>query len=234
MEDMERYGDYNEIDEAPSKNPVTTVLKFVLAAVCFLVIGFLAFRIIIFNYYPTEIKNLYFNDTLTAYYNSTGGDMEVLTQELRAPYDDEDAGNFFCDNLFVITGAGQLQVSLRYNDAIEAIFLEKYGVDISESGFDAFTFRLVRNPLTEEGEPVVLAENPEIIRDSLIMYRYAKLVFDGVEFGLDEGENKAEWIRLEIELVGAKKPTVFMIPVYENNSDYSSFDEYKLSAKERP
>ena len=221
MEDMERYGDYNEIDEAPSKNPVTTVLKFVLAAVCFLVIGFLAFRIIIFNYYPTEIKNLYFNDTLTAYYNSTGGDMEVLTQELRAPYDDEDDGNFFCDNLFVITGAGQLQVSLRYND-------------ISESGFDAFTFRLVRNPLTEEGEPVVLAENPEIIRDSLIMYRYAKLVFDGVEFGLDEGENKAEWIRLEIELVGEKKPTVFMIPVYENHSDYSSFDEYKLSAKERP
>ena len=234
MEDMERYGDYNEIDEAPSKNPVTTVLKFVLAAVCFLVIGFLAFRIIIFNYYPREIKNLYFNDTLTAYYNSTGGDMEVLTQELRAPYDDEDDGNFFCDNLFVIMGAGQLQVSLRYNDAIEASFLEKYGVDISESGFDAFTFRLVRNPLTEEGEPVVLAENPEIIRDSLIMYRYAKLVFDGVEFGLDEGENKAEWIRLEIELVGAKKPTVFMIPVYENNSDYSSFDEYKLSAKERP
>ena len=234
MEDMERYGDYNEIDEAPSRNPVTTVLKFVLAAVCFLVIGFLAFRIIIFNYYPREIKNLYFNDTLTAYYNSTGGDMEVLTQELRAPYDDEDDGNFFCDNLFVIMGAGQLQVSLRYNDAIEASFLEKYGVDISESGFDAFTFRLVRNPLTEEGEPVVLAENPEIIRDSLIMYRYAKLVFDGVEFGLDEGENKAEWIRLEIELVGAKKPTVFMIPVYENNSDYSSFDEYKLSAKERP
>ena len=111
---------------------------------------------------------------------------------------------------------------------------EKYGVDISESGFDAFTFRLVRNPMTEEGEPVVLAENPEIITDSLIMYRYAKLVFDGVEFGLDEGENKAEWIRLEIELVGAKKPTVFMIPVYENHSDYSSFDEYKLSAKERP
>ena len=234
MEDMERYGDYNEIDEAPSKNPVTTVLKFVLAAVCFLVIGFLAFRIIIFNYYPTEIKNLYFNDTLTAYYNSTGGDMEVLTQELRAPYDDEDAGNFFCDNLLVVTEADHLQISLRYNDAIEATFLEKYGVDISESGFDAFTFRLVRNPLTDDGEPVVLAENPEIIRDSLIMYRYAKLVFDGVEFGLDAGENKAEWIRLEIELVGAKKPTVFMIPVYENNSDYSSFDEYKLSAKERP
>ena len=234
MEDMERYGDYNEVDEAPSKNPVTTVLKVVLAAVCFAVIGFLAFRIIIFNYYPAEIKNLHFNDTLTAYYNSMGGDIEVLTQDLRAPYDDEDDGNFFCDNLFVITGADQLQVSLRYNDAIHATFLEKYGVDISESGFDAFTFRLVRNPLTDDGEPVLLAENPEVITDSLMMYRYAKLVFDGVEFGLDEGENKAEWIRLEIELGGTEEKTVFMVPVYENNSDYASFDEYKPSAKERP
>ena len=234
MEDMERYGDYNEVDEAPSKNPVTTALKFVLTAVCFAVIGFLVFRIIIFNYYPAEIKNLHFNDTLTAYYNSVGGDIEVLTQKLRAPYDDEDDGNFFCDNLFVITGADQLQVSLRYNDAIHATFLEKYGVDISESGFDAFNFRLVRNPLTDDGEPVLLAENPEIITDSLMMYRYAKLVFDGVEFGLDAGENKAEWIRLEIELGGTEEKTVFMIPVYENNSDYASFDEYKLSAKERP
>ena len=234
MEDMERYGDYNEIDESPSKNPVTTILKVVLAVICFLVIGFLAFRIIIFNYYPAEIKNFYFSDTLTAYYNSTDGDIEVLTQKLRAPYDDEDAGNFFCDNLFVVTEADHLQISLRYNDAIDAVFLEKYGVDISESGFDAFNFRLVRNPMTEEGEPVVLAENPEVIDDSIMMYRYAKLVFDGVEFGLDEGENKAAWIRLEIELVGAEKPTVFMIPVYENHSEYASFDEYKLSAKERP
>ena len=234
MEDMERYGDYNEVDESPSKNPVTMLLKGVLAAVCFAVIGFLAFRIFLFNYYPAEIKDLYFNNTLTEYYNAHGGDMEVLTQELRAPYDDEDDGNFFCDNLFVIRDADQLQVSLRYNDAIEAIFLEKYGIDISEAGFDAFTFRLVRNPVTEEGEPVLLAENPEIITDSLMMYRYAKLVFDGVEFGLDAGENKAEWIRLEIELKGTEKSTVFMIPVYENNVDYASFDEYKLSAKERP
>ena len=234
MEDMERYGDYNEVDESPSKNPVTTVLKVVLTAVCFLVIGFLIFRIIIFNYYPREIKNLYFSDALTAYYSSTGGDIEVLTQKLRAPYDDEDAGNFFCDNLLVVTEADHLQISLRYNDAIHATFLEKYGVDISESGFDAFTFRLVRNPITDDGEPVLLAENPEIITDSLMMYRYAKLVFDGVEFGLDAGENKAEWIRLEIELGGTEKPTVFMIPVYENNSDYASFDEYKPSAKERP
>ena len=28
MDDLERYGDYNEIDEPPTKNPVLTVIKF--------------------------------------------------------------------------------------------------------------------------------------------------------------------------------------------------------------
>ena len=234
MEDMERYGDYNEVDESPSKNPVSIFLKAVLVTVSFTVIGFLLFRIFIFNYYPASMKNLYFNDHLTEYYESVGGDMAVLTQELRFPYDDPDNGNFFCDNLFVITGADQLQISLRYNDAIADTFLAEYGVDIAERGFDAFTFTLVRNPLTDDGQPVLLAEDPEIVEDSLMMYHYAKLVFDGVEFGLDEGENKANWIRLEIELNGAKEKTVFAVLIYENHEKFAQFSDYKISAKERP
>ena len=43
-----------------------------------------------------------------------------------------------------------------------------------------------------------------------------------------------EWLRLELELLGAKEKTVFAVPIYENNEDYSEFDEYDLSAKERP
>ena len=234
MEDMERYGDYNEVDESPSKNPVSIFLKAVLVTVSFTVIGFLLFRIFIFNYYPASMKNLYFNDHLTEYYESVGGDMAVLTQKLRFPYDDPDNGNFFCDNLFVITGADQLQISLRYNDAIAETFLAEYGVDIAERGLDAFTFTLVRNPLTDDGQPVLLAEDPEIVEDSLMMYRYAKLVFDGVEFGLDEGENKANWIRLEIELNGAKEKTVFAVLIYENHEKFAQFSDYKISAKERP
>ena len=234
MEDMERYGDYNEIDEAPSKNPVTTALKFVLTAVCFLVIGFLAFRIMLFNYYPAAMKQLYFNDALTAYYNSVGGDMEVLTQEIRFPYDNPDDGNFFCENLLVVPGADQLQISLRYNTAICEIFLEKYGVDISEKGLDAFEIRLARDPIEENGDPIIVGSLSDKQVQSLMMYNYAKLVFDGVDFGLDAGEEKVEWLRLELELLGAKEKTVFAVPIYENNEDYSKFDEYKLSAKERP
>ena len=234
MEDMERYGDYNEIDEAPSKNPVVVGLKILVGVVCFAVIGLLLFRIILFNYYPASMTKLYFNDTLTELYNAKGGSIAVKTQDIRFPYDDPDRGNFFCDNLFVIEDADQLQVSLRFNDAIFDSFKQEYGVDISELGAQAFRFSLVRDPIEEKGDPIEIAATPDIVADQLLMYRYYKLVFDKVDFGLDEGENKVEWIRLEIELLGAKEKTVFAVPIYENNKDYSEFKDYRLSSGEKP
>ena len=74
----------------------------------------------------------------------------------------------------------------------------------------------------------------DIVEDSFLMYRYYKLVFDDVELGLDEGEEKVEWLRLEIELLGAKEKTFFYVPIYENNKGYSDFKEYKLSKGEIP
>ena len=237
MEDMERYGDYNEVDESPSKNPVTAVLKAIAVTLCFTVIGFIAFRLVIFNYYPASMSKLYFNDTLAEYYEATGGDMGVQTQEMRFPYDDPDKGYFFCDNLFVIEGAGQIQVSLRFNDAIYESFKEEYGVDISELGADAFRFSLARDPLSTDDktvEAIEIATVSDVVEDSLMMYRYYKLVFDGVDLGLDEGEEKVEWLRLEIELLGTKKKTVFKVPIYENNDSYSEFKDYKPSKGEIP
>ena len=234
MEDMERYGDYNEVDESPSKNPVIRALKILVGAVCFAVIGFLLFRIFLFNYYPASMTKLYFNDTLTEYYNSTGGKIGATTQKLRSPYDSSEDGNFFCDNLIVIEGAGQIQGSLRFNTAIYESFRQKYGVDISSLGADAFRFSLVRDPITEKGEPIELVEVSDVVEGSLLMYRYYKLVFDGVDLGLDAGEDKVEWIRLEIELLGTKEKTVFAVPIYENNESYSTFNEYRLSSGEKP
>ena len=234
MEDMERYGDYNEVDAPPSKNPVIRALKLLVGVVCFAVIGFLLFRIILFNYYPSSMTKLYFNETLTEYYNSTGGKIGATTQKLRSPYDNSEDGNFFCDNLIVIEGAEQIQLSLRFNTAIYETFKQKYGVDISSLGADAFRFSLWRDPIEEKGEPIKLAEVSDFADDSLLMYRYYKLVFDEVDLGLDEGEDKVEWIRLEIELLGTKEKTVFAVPIYENNESYSRFDEYKLSSGEKP
>ena len=233
MEDMERYGDYNEIDESPSKNPVVRALKILVAVVCFAVVGFLLFRIALFNYYPKSMSRLYFDEVLTEYYSSTGGNIGAKTQDLRFPYDDANNGNFFCDNLFVIDGVGQIQFSVRYNDSIYEAFGQKYGIEVSDET-NSFRYTLWRDPIEEKGKPVFVAEVSEVIDDSLLMYRYKKLVFNGVDLGLDEGEDKVEWLRLEIELLGTKEKTVFTVPIYENNESYSTFNEYRLSSGEKP
>jgi hypothetical protein len=234
MEDMERYGDYNEIDESPSKNPVAIALKAVVLVVCFSVIGFLLFRIALFNYYPKSMLTLYFDEVLTEHYASVGGDMEVLTQELRFPYDDPNDGNFFCDSLFVIEAADQVQITLRFNTAIIELFKTEYGVDISELDSESVRITLARDPIEEKGDPITVAEVSETVGESLLMYRYYKLVFNGVDLGLDEGEDKIEWLRLEIELLGTKEKTSFAVPIYENNSGYSKFDTYRPSKGELP
>ena len=99
MDDFERYSDYNEIDEPPKKNIAGLVIKIAILALCLIVALAMIVRVSLFNYYPDSMKRLYFNDTLTAYYNANGGELSAKTQELRAPYDDSDKGNFFADNL---------------------------------------------------------------------------------------------------------------------------------------
>ena len=60
MDDLERYGDYNEYeDDIPKKKgKVMLVLKILIAVVCVSVIGLFAFRMIMFNYYPDSMKNI--------------------------------------------------------------------------------------------------------------------------------------------------------------------------------
>ena len=67
------------------------------------------------------------------------------------------------------------------------------------------------------------------------MYRYYKLVFDGIDLTA-VGEDKIEWIRLEVFVKGQKdeKKPYSMIAVYENNEAYSTFSEYKISSSEVP
>jgi len=232
MEDMERYGDYNEVDEAPgeNKNPVMTILKIAVVALCALVIGVLVFRLILFNYYPKEIKNIYFNDTLTAYYNDTDGSIGAKTQSLRAPYDDPDNASFFCDNLIVIEGAEQIQLSVRYNSSVFDTIEKKYGVRLDEDREDLFTFTLVRVPF-DGSEPYEIGELDCVKTDSALMYTYYKLVFDDVEL-LPEGE--MDWVRLEITLNDIPDADPYYILVYEKTEENDIFTDYKLGRKEKP
>ena len=229
MDDMERYGDYNEIDEPPAKRgAVGTVLKVLLALLCVTVVGIIGFRIATFNYYPKEMKELYVNDALEEHYKENGG-ITATTQKIRYPYDDADKGRFFSDYLIVVREAGQLQITLRYNKALIEDLEKEYGVTLS--GEDIFEFRLARDPrVNTEGE--VISEPVGTLSvcesDEFLMYRYYKLVFDGVDFG-SESEPEVEWLRVEVLIRGVEMEEPFLLLIYENHGDYSQFSDYKLS-----
>ena len=232
MSDYERYGDYNDLEEDSPKSggAVMIILKIITALVCTAVVGILVFRLVAFNVYPESVRTLYFNDTLTAHYKADKDGFAVKTQSLRYPYDDEDLGNFFCDHLYVIEAAGQLQITVRYNvSTVERIESER-GIELDENSAELFVFRLVDNYGNVQGELV------DSVFDSQMMYRYVKLVFDGVRFDADENGKYPEWIRLETFLAGDDTATAtpYMNPIYENNADHSEFVAYEPKEKELP
>ena len=231
MEDIERYGDYNEVDEAPGGDgTVIKLLKIGILALCAAVVGLILFRVILFNYYPKSIKDIYFNDSLTAYYESAGEDFSAKSQSLRAPYDDPDFASFFCDNLIVIEDAGQLQVSVRYNSSIFDSIKTKYGVELDPKAADLFSFELERVPGGNE-QPYVIGELDYSHSESLMMYTYYKLVFDGIDSAeLGDGA----WVRLKITINGVEKAKPYYILVYENTDEYGFFSDYELKGREKP
>ena len=234
MEDIERYSDYNEYeDDIPKgkKTPVMLILKILLALVAVAVIGLFAFRMIVYNYYPDTIKNILFTDKLTAYYNEQSGDINAQTQKLRAPYDDNRKGNFFADNLIIIEGIDELQVSVRFNKALIDTLNSEHKLSFTLDDLSAFSFSLARNHESEDNVFVPIGTLVATETDNKLMYQYFKLVFDEVE--LDRGgENEVKWIALEIRVEGIDEP--FRIAIYENNSEYSQLSEYDLSSKEKP
>ncbi len=225
MEDMERYGDYNELDEEPgSKSPVGLILKIIIAVLCISVVGVIAFRIVLFNSYPDSMKYLWLDADMSQYYEQTGA-ITVKTQQLRAPYDDPDEGNFFCDYLYVSEELGKLQITARFNVSVKDSIIERYklkSIDIEDP--DIFEFRLK----DDYGRVYECPSN--VATDELLMYRYRRLTFSSVVFDGDEAPN---WIRLEVYVKGVDSAAPFaMVAIYENNDNYSLFEEYTPTEKE--
>ena len=240
MEDFERYGDYNDIEDGTERRRsiAMIIVKILTGVVCFSVVGVLVFRMIVFSYYPDMAKRIVFNDELIEYYQACGGDIGAKTQDLRFPYDNYDdpddqyssyvVGNFFVDNLIIIEDVDQIQFSLRYNAAAMADIAERYEMEEPPSADDEdlLSFRLYDN-YGRAYDSLIYSE-----RDSFMMYRYYKLVFDSVELS-DTGDGKyPEWISLEIFVGDNEKPYSYII-IYENNADFNVFSDYKLSDAEK-
>ncbi len=243
MEDLERYGDYNEIDEAPGKgNPVIRILKFLVLAVCVLVIGVLVFRIFLFNSYPGEMKSLVFTPALEEYYNSQNGEIKLFTQSTEVKYDDPKEGNFFFDCLIVVPEADHLQVAIRYNTSLMESIEKEYGIvlDPDSDPADIFEFTLVKTkpgyvaPESGKNEAVPVEPVGTLVSATgakSLMYRYCKVAFDGVDFGLDEGEESVAWFRLDITVKGAKMKKPYSLPVYQQVLE---LEERPLASAEVP
>lgn len=218
-QDFDRYGDYNEVDEPPKKRSFALIAIRVLTVLLVVtVVGVLVFRMILSAYYPANIKGLVYTDALNAYV-AENGTFTAKTQKLRASYDDPKFGNFFADHLIVLPEVGELQLSLRYNVAAMNDIADRYKTDLPDPDDPALlTFRLTDNYGKDYGTPVFTDTG------SAFMYRYRKLVFDGIDFD-GKGGNAPEWIRLEIFVAGQTKPYSY-IAVYENNADYNTFEDY--------
>lgn len=229
MEDngYERYGDYNEPeDDNPRGGVFVLIVKILIAIVCVAVIGLIAFRMMLRTHWSDGMKNIAFTERLTEYYEKTEGDIGAKTQKLRSEYDDPKLGNFFAGNLIVIPGIDEVQISLRFNVSALRDINAKYGGELSADDPELLSFRLYDN-YGREYTDLVYCES-----ESLLMYRFRKLVFDGVD--LDRDTEYPEWIRLEIFVKGHTDEPYSKILIYENNEDYSTFTDYTLNDKERP
>ena len=237
MEDMERYGDYDDIDEpAGNKSVLGIILKILIGVVCLGVVGVLIFRIVLASYYPASVKGIYFNDCLTDYYHENGGDIEILTQTIRYNMDNGDEGNFFADNLILVRELGQVQLTIRYNTSVFANLETKYKIKLDPEAQDNFTFRLVRNPYNEGEQPFEVGRLTLNELSSYMMYRYHKLVFDEVDFELwsgdeNEADREIDWIRVEILIPSNSAEPFGAIPIYES---YIQLNPYDLSPDEVP
>jgi len=236
MEDFERYADYNEYeeDQPKKKGPVGLIIKILIAVICLAVVAFLVFRLVVFNYYPDSMEKIYFNDRLTAYYNETNGKIGAKTQNLKAEYDDEDEGNFFCDNLIFIPEIGQLQISVRHNVSLMDSIEKKYKVKLDADNADNFEFNLVISPFKDNvsGDVFVNTGNKPYQKfDKMMMYRYHKLVFDDVDFNYEE----QFWIILEIRIKGVEMKEPYRVLVYQQQlKDAPPIEDYVLSSEEKP
>ena len=231
MSDYERYGDYDNTDDdlPKSKSPIILILKILIASICIGVVGLLAVRLIIFNNYPDSVKLVSFDDTLKEHYLEKNGDIEIKTQKIRAPYDDPDLGYFFSDHLYVIDGCDQLQITVRYNTANCKRISDELAIEggIDPDSQNSFGYCLVDNYGRVYDNVTIAAF------DSRSTYRYVKLIVNGVDFSPEE--NPPEWIRLDVYVNGADRVEPYTaLCIYENHANYSSFESYELSQKERP
>ena len=213
--------------------------------------GALLVRILLQEYYPKDTTRIVFTDDLKAYYFEHKDTFAAKTQKIRFPYDDakktdneadakrereKGKGNFFAKNLIVVPEAGNLQITLRHNKSTLAKVAAYYGLPETPAVADGlFRYELTVSYVNGETEVEKTYKNYSYLAESsFLMYRYAKLVFDGVDF------TNAVWMRVDI-YYGDETESFGEICVYESRTDNGAgeivdrpLSNYKISKGDLP
>ena len=211
------------------------MLALCLAICLCTVFGAMLFRIYIAEHYPDAMLRMIFSPSLMEYYYENAEEFSPKTQEIRFPYDSAEDGNFFAAGLIVVPEAGNLQVTVRYNESClsrVAAFYKLSATPEPREGLFRYTLTASYNE-AEEGNDFRTYEATVLREDSAFMYRYGKLVFDGVDF---EG---AAWMRVDI-YYGEEQTPFGHICVYEartfdgENMLDVPLEDYKVDEEDLP
>lgn len=191
---------------------VSRILKITACLLIFSVIGFLLTRILMAEYYPPAMSALAPTDALRALH-ATDPTAEVRQQQLRISYDDPKKGRFMADHMYYCPAAGELQITLRYNNSTLETVAADFGLAEAPAPSPAlFDFSLTDGTEADRNRyPLSYIQT-----DYAMMYQYARLAFSGVSFGEETG-----YLRLEIYYVGDGRTPDYTqepyatIPVYE-------------------
>jgi hypothetical protein len=222
MADLERYSDYNDIDDEVDNyggrrhKILGRVLKIFVCLFLFSICGLIIVRMLLSGYYPKEMKSFYLTDHLRAYAETASLNPEKAS--IGVPYDNNKDASFVAGNLFLEKDAGALQLSVRMTSRTFQILAERLGMDqpVDYDGVSGslFSFSLVDNYGNRY--------TPSYTDDtSYLWYHATKLCFDGVDLS---DELDLAWIRLDIYYIGDGEPAAdaepyASIPVYVLKSE---------------
>lgn len=180
---------------------LSRIIKITCLVILFAVIGVLIARIAMADYFPSAMKEVSMTEGLFAAC-ADDGQVEVRTQDLRASYDNPNFALFMADHLYYSPEAGELQITLRYNNNTLKELQHDFNLEETPvAAQELFTYTLVSNSgkedLSGEAIPGASYTVTHIATDSKFMYQYLKLTFTGVSFAEVVG-----WYRLEIDYAG--------------------------------
>ena len=222
MADLERYSDYNDVEEddegygGKRRSVLGKLIKIFVCLFLLSVCGLILVRMLLSGYYPKEMKRFYLTDSLLQYAESAELDPEKVS--IGVPYDDNKDASFVAANLLIERKAGAVQLSVRMTSRTFEILAERLGVPngISYNGVSSslFAFELEDNL----GNRYAASYTDD---DSYLWYHATKLCFDGVDLS---DELDLAWIRLNVYYIGDGEPAADAEP-------YASIPVYVLKAE---